>query len=50
MKKYKIKYKEYMSDKIHFVEIVAECQQDAITLFFDRYSGVLLSVDFIDYV
>ena len=50
MKKYRITYKEYMSDKIHSVEINAECQQDAITNFFDKYSGMFLGIDFVDYV
>jgi len=50
MKKYRIKYKEYISKEIHYAEIIAECSQDAVDIFFDNYSGMFLDIEFVDYV
>ena len=49
MKKYRITHKGYTSDDIKTVDINAECEIDAITFFFDNYSGMFLNIEFIDY-
>lgn len=50
MKKYRIKYKEHISGDVKYAEVIAQCSQDAVNVFFDNYSGMFLEIEFIDYV
>lgn len=44
MKKYIIKYKEHLSDKVWYVQIKALSKENAIEYFFEHHNGVLLEV------
>lgn len=46
MKWFKVKYKEYGSNTIKEIEIMAECEADAVNKFFDNYSGMYLRCEF----
>lgn len=50
MKKFKIIYKNYATNKMFTTLINAETQEDARDYFFKHKSGMLLRVEFVDYV
>lgn len=50
MKKFKISYRDYSSYKVTETFVEAVCEKDARDFFFKNKSGMLLRVEFVEYV
>ena len=50
MKKYKIIYQDYNFNKVTEIFVEAMCEEDAHDFFFKNKSGMLLRVEFVEYV
>lgn len=50
MKKYIVKYKEHLLDKIYFTQIKAPSQEEAIEHFLKNHSGILLRIEFVGWI